>query len=664
VRSFRRFAARWPISVLCITVLIAPLAGTALAPLPALAQTGTIEVAVVDFRNVSKVSNEMFGAMATDAVVVELLRCGKFGVVTADTLQAKMEELGYKSKEDRALKVHLTPSMMVRVGGEVGADSVVSGEVTSIKVDRGKKRAEARIVVRMLDVASGEWVNGAVATGASNPRIGYTPDRDTDWIIEAINSAARKAVETMVQYIIPEATIIGTIGPNEVLLNRGSQEGLEPGMEMIVLRRGDAGEEEVVGRVRISKVSDTDSRASVVRSTRGVKPEDRVRAVYELPKDTGGKEVEAPRTDSKKRIAVGSKLLWGLVTLIGIATFFKGGGDRPEQLPTAVVMAGRSPDVTAATEDGGILIAWNNPKDVRHADVIEFHVWRDNHGNWGSGAGGEAGSNLGPVMANDMVTAAPLNGPAGSFDHMCVDFTYPKDFDYLRASADHTDLDEGSLEPMMGISIGVPHQYWVTCLYRRFQPTTGTTTGTEDNVTYWETSAIYAGRATYVTRPIPESPGGTTGTTYVDLTNVTFVWRGSRGADQYVIEVSTVPDFNREQTWVRQEYQPTGTDGERFTRTYTNVLKNAQGVVVPELAGAPPGATLYWRVGARNSQDVPGPYPALPTPVSNGPKNTRYMYTGQGDIFMFMTLPDMPEPPPDQPGDGDGGEGPPPPPPI
>lgn len=657
MRSFRRFAARWPINVFCVLTFISPIIGTALTPLPALAQTGTIEVAVVDFRNASKMPNEMFGTMATDAVVVELLRSGKFGVTASDTLQAKMEELGYKTKEDRTLKLVMTPSMMVRLGQDLGVDGIVHGEITSIKMDSVKKKAEVRLVVRMLHVGSGEWSNGAIATGESNPRIGYSADKDTDLIIEAINNAARQAVESMVQYIIAEATIIGTFSPTEVLLNKGAEEGLKSGMEMIVLRRNDAGEDEVVGRIRISTLGNNDSHGTVISTTRGLKPEDRVRAVYELPLDTGGK-AGPPRLESKARMAKGAKLLWGLVALVGLATLFKGGGEQGETLSSVVAMAAKTPDITTMGGDGGIMIAWNNPRGVRYTDIVEFHIWRDNQGHYGP-QGGSDTLNVGPVMLNDDISSASQPTPVGSFDHIAVDEIGARQLGYRYANLDHSDIGDGNIDTV-GIKTGVPHQYWVTCLYKRH----GTDADGGDVTTYWETEGAYGGRATYLTRPQLDSPGGTVTGDYVDLTNVTFRWKGSGGADQYVIEVSPTPDFKRDQTWVDVIYQPTAADLQLFSKTYANVLKDASsGTVVSELASVPPGGTLYWRVGARNRMDVPGPCPALPSPQVDGPKNTRYIYCDMSEYYSFMTLPDMPEPPPDTGGGGTGDGGTPPPPP-
>ncbi len=614
-----------------------------------------MEVSVVDFRNTSKIPNEMFGTMATDAVVVELLRSGKFSVTTADALQTKMEELGYKAKDDRVPKVIMTPAMMVRLGQEVGADAVVTGEITSIKVD-GNKKAEAKISLRMLDVASGVWMNGAIATGTSNPRIGYTADKDTDLIIEAINNAARQAVETMVQYIIPEATIIGTFGATEVLLNKGAQDGIQNGMEFIVLRRGETGLDEVVGRIRISTASDTDAKASIISSTRGLKPEDRVRAVFDLPKDTGG-TAKPKGPETQKRIARGTNLLWGLVALVGIAAAFKAGtGAGNETVPGAVVMAATSPEVTSTFDNsGGVFIGWNRPRPLSTQDIVEWHIWRDDTSNYG--AIGGSGANTGPVMVNDRVTAEGVRTPVGTFEHSVLDDLAARSFTYSYSDKERS-LATGDMDAL-GLVKGVSHPYWVSCLYARHT----TDSSGKDVVTYWETDPQPAGRATFVSRPVCDTPGGPVPTTYQDLSNITFEWKGSAGGDQYVIEVSPSYNFERNQTWTNVIYRPTAQDGTQYTMTYTNVLKNADtGQTVPELASVPAGGTVYWRVGCRNRLDNPGPYPAGPSPQVDGPKNTRYIYSDPLSTYSFMTLPDLPGPPPDGGGGSGGGDNPPPPP--
>ncbi|HEY3297891.1 MAG TPA: hypothetical protein VGK34_04475, partial [Armatimonadota bacterium] len=211
MRSFRGMAARWPVSVMCIVAMLVPGLVGVFTPSAAQAQVQTTRVAVVNFTNQSKVPDQMFTSMARDAVVVELLRSGKFDVTPTETLQSEMEKLGYRTKDERSPKVALTTSMMQKLGQELNVSSIIDGEIVSMEIDRAKKTAKVRLAVRMLDVVSGELVNGSVATGTSYPRIGFTGDQDTDWVVEAINDAAAKAIDTMVKYLLPEAYVLHSI---------------------------------------------------------------------------------------------------------------------------------------------------------------------------------------------------------------------------------------------------------------------------------------------------------------------------------------------------------------------------------------------------------------------------------------------------------------------
>lgn len=611
MKAFRKFAARWPVSALCIAALILPITGAIFTPIPASAQTGTIEIAVVDFRNSSKMPNDMYGTNATAAVTVELLRSGKFSVTSTDDMQSKMEELGYKAIGDRALKVSLTPSMMMRLGQDVGATCVAIGDLSSVKVDVGKRNAEARIAVRLLDVSSGEWVNGAIATGTSNPRIGYTVDNETDWVMEAISNAAHSAVDTMVRYIIPEATVIGTVGTSDVLLNKGSQDGIAEGLEMIVLRRGDTGQDEVVGRIKVSMVTDTDARASVTKSTRGVKPEDRVRAVYELPIDSSSKGTVAPRSGEKKRMAKASNTFWGILALLAISALFGGGGSKVEKVD-ATAMA--RTDVSGNNTN---LVLWNNPKNVLFANIEEYHIWRGSPGGI-------------PVYVAEQGEGAEINT---GFDHSYDDGIASRTVAYNSVDSGNTLVSNTAT--VQGITLGTTYPYYVSCLYK-YQVTDAQGAVTDF---YRETKPVYAGKATALMLPRQVSPGSIEGGDYVELSDsVSFNWEGSRGANEYVIEVCPNLNFTRNETWVGHKTQVTPTEGMLLYATFD--LSAAS-----ELENVAEESTLYWRVGARNSGDTPGPYPgpAGPSTQASGAKSTRYIYSEHP--YSFLTLGGVPPPP-------------------
>ncbi|MHB1457845.1 MAG: hypothetical protein ACYC0V_13125 [Armatimonadota bacterium] len=645
MRSFRSFTTRWPISALCIAVLLGPIL-IGLIQSPAAAQSGTMEVAVVDFLNLSKTTPDaMYAKMATDAVVVELLRSGKFSVTADDALKSKMVELGFRTQDDQGANIYLTDSNLQRLGQEVGATSVITGEISTINIDDKKKKAEVRVAVRMLDVASGEWINGAVAVGVSHARVSYESQKDADSIIEAINDAARKAVDSMVSYIIPEATILGTAGTSEILMNRGTQDGIKTGMDLIVLRRGETGIDEVVGKIRVQSVSDTDSRAKVVNAPRGVKPGDHVRAIFKLPEVSSTGQIDVEKSaKAEKRVNKRNSLFYGLVALVGIAAFMKGGRGRTEAVPGAVAVAAIDPDIGILTQGPGVMVLFNSPSSIGTQNILEYHIWRDEAGTL---PGGSSGGGIGPVWVTDEFTSTPRTTPFGKFDHLVVlseAILDPVSHQY--PSQDHTSLTSVSITGVAPTNPGYPHPFWVSCLYQRFTAASGITT-------YWETVPSFAGRATSLRRPTSVAPGAVVTSETVDLSEATFQWLGTLGADTYVIELCPFPDFRRSATWVQQYFQPTPQDLMPFSRSigYTNV-SDALGIKawiadmqkIGKLTITDP--VVYWRVGARAMNDTPGPYPTGDANAQvSGPKNTRYIYSDPNNILSFNVNDDVPPPP-------------------
>ncbi len=621
MRAFRSHAARRPISVLCILSVCLTLCATvALSPSSVQAQVaGITQVAVIDFRNASSMPGQMFGRMATDAVVLELIRSGKFGVIPSDTLEATMKQLGYDA--------NMNQSAMVRLGQEAEATSVVSGELLSVKIDKDKKKAEARIAVKLVDVASGEVVNGAVAAGISQPRIGYTAD-DDKMVVEAIRDAARNAVETLVSYIIPEATVLNSIGTSSVLLNKGSQEGLEPGMEMIVLRRMEGGQEEVVGRIKISHVSESDATASILKAPRGVKPEDRVRAVYKMPDYSSSSQISPPKRVSRQGMNRGKNLMWALAAAVILGVVMKPGSSDSPQLPGAVAMAARSPilgyEGHPATEDGSIVLAWNTPNLIRRLDIKNFVIKRN----------GRVVAYLSPTETPELDA-----GAAGKFDFYYIDRPGPKD----DISYEFPEGTEHEYTGIMGPEEGVVYSYQISAIYERARPSDGT-------VALFETDPVNIPYACALAAPVCVMPDNVTD---VPMSSVTFEWEPSTGADLYRIEVSTDPAFLRSNTFCKDIRR---SEAPNFEKTL-----NLAGA--PELASVTDGQELFWRVGARRMADNPGPYPdGLGGAVAvSGSNNTRFIYS---DYLSFRVADLPPGPGGDDGGDpGDDDDGGPPPPP-
>ncbi len=346
---------------LCYSLVMALLA-TLLPPFvrPACAQLmPQYSVGVVDFVNESGVQGDLLARLATDAVVVEMSKTNRYDVsITRTMIRKGMEDLG--------LRPPLTKLGLVRLGEYLEADAMLEGAIKSVQIAGSgpTRRASVSIVVQMIDQASGEIINGAVQTGHSSARVGYTAD-DNSLITEAINNAAFLAVKTMIDYVIPEATVMMNIGASQVMLNKGSRDGIKPGMRMIVLRQ-----KEIIGYIDITSADPTDSYARVAKSMRGIQPEDKVRAIFEMPTVSMALKSEPLPTGAPSHGRMGGsaaskigKFLVGLLIVGGLIAIFKG-GTGTEDAPTASAI-------------GPLVIRWD-PKLYSHGQgVAELQVIRD-----------------------------------------------------------------------------------------------------------------------------------------------------------------------------------------------------------------------------------------------------------------------------------------------
>jgi len=553
----------------------------------------SMAVGVVDFTNQSGVQGELLSRLATDAVVVELSK--RFDVITRSQLQQQMDLLG--------LKPPLSRIGLVRLGEALNADAMIEGIITSVQIggQGAARRAAVTIVIRMLDQASGEVLNGAIQTGFSNPRVGQGADDDT-LITEAIDNAAYLAVKTMMEYIIPEATVQSTIRENEVMLNRGSRDGIKRGMRMIVTR-----DREIIGYLEVKSVSPNDSLAVVTKAMRGVRPEDKAKAIFDMPaaaKVAPEPGMPAGAPPAKQRggaflSKVSSILVLAGAVFLGAKLFKKSGVESIGATTAEAIIDGSG---SPAVE-----ITWDPKSLQRGKNVLEYHVYRN-------------------FDADPVAVATPAQRSAiDSIRNTTVSFQRV-DMQTNQATA-----ATATVQPLLA---GTPVTYYVSAVY---VVTSLQGAGQQQASTrYYETERKLAGQATTIQRItvedmyISSGDADVRGDDQVDLRKVNFHWRTRRGADRYCIEVSEEPNFTAAlRFWSMPDAVQTdpGSDG---------VWVNKQ--VVQQLYDVfykPAIQTLYWRVGARNSGDNPGPKPPPGRPTA------RWIF-GQAKTFTTVESPPVP----------------------
>lgn len=545
-------------------------------------------VVVVDFVNESGVMGNTLARIATDAVQVEMSKTARYdvSVITRTQIKDEMDRLDIHPPLD---KVNL-----VRLGEALTADAILEGTIKSVQLAGSgpTARASATLAVQLIDQASGEVVNGAVQTGTSSARVGYTADPDA-LITEAVSKAAFLVVKTMVDYVIPEATVQVNIGADQIQLNRGVRDGIKPGMRMIVLRS-----KEIIGYVEIREVENNSSIAKIVKSMRGVQPEDKLRAIFDMPavgSATVRTEPMPGGAPARGRIGSGAagrigKFLLGALIIFGVANLVR--GQRGSEPPPAIGTLG-------PTE-----ITWNPTKYGHGLNVLEYQVLRDSF---------TSGST--PVKALRSPTDIDAGrtslanlygmGPALAFNYYAL--TANPDISYTSTAVTLP------VEPF-----GITHQYQVRVLYRvipAVAPGTGTDPGTDPGTgtggaagtgtRYYYTpvsneitmTAIEPVRNADIVSPRYDPSLGPTDLLISDLQDPTidmFAWNAKAGADIYYVKVEPVIPGNA------PSYQSSNV----YATGPTVKLPQSERTKLATILSGYPDKVMKWRVYCRHQADT------------------------------------------------------------
>jgi curli biogenesis system outer membrane secretion channel CsgG len=538
-----------------------------------------MQVGVIDFRNDSGYGGDMLARCATDAVVIELSKSNRFDVITRAQIQAQMKELD--------IKPPLNPTERERLGQELAADAMIEGAIKAVEI-RGTgptRRAVVTVVVRMVDQASQEVVNGAVQSGWSQMRVGSDTD-DDKLISDAINNSAYQAVKTMIDYIIPEATVQNTIRTNEVMLNKGARDGLRVGMRMIVIR-----DREIIGEIQLREVDPDNAFAYVVRQIRGIRPEDKARAVFDMPeipylKADPSTQSGSPSLTYGKKQGLFSRLIkpvLAIATIWVLADIFIPNGTETVGAVTAEAgLSGYALPLEGGTP--GVRIKWNPNKLAKGLNVVRYKIWRNDFG--------------GPVMCAEAGDGEAFDaGQAGPVTFPIVDpLTH--------------EMSGGQMQ-VPAMPLGVPLRYQVSAVYVVHKQQ-----GAEPVDEYYETPKAPCGQATPITQITLAGLRQPTNGNQQNLQKVTFEWLSRKGADTYIVEASIDPTFRDASSMFVSNpiaFSPAA-DGQTVRLEVAAALYNRfRSISIDQ--------RIYWRVGARSSVDRPGPIPA------DGRPDYRYIYS-------------------------------------
>ncbi|MEP0767132.1 MAG: hypothetical protein HRF45_11395 [Fimbriimonadia bacterium] len=539
--------------------------------------------AVVEFVNRSDYGGAATAAMATDSVRIELSKSQRYDVLPKNTVDQTLKDLGMAPPLDR-LKY-------LKIGQELQCEAIVSGTVDQVLITKNPLKARVVMSVYVYDSASGRAIRGASGViGESTGRVGMTGGEDA-LVQEAIQLAALEAVTTISSLKIPDATILFA-NPQKVLMNKGAREGIRPGMEMLVLRYGD-----YVATIKVIEVSADDAEAAVIESTKGVRPGDKARAIFPVEelKIVGTKVIRgAPKQKNLGNIFV-TALVVGLV--LALITGPGGGGSNTatNDLTTEAVFD--------PARGSGVKVSWNpNIFAIANYTRVEWHIWRSD------------------------VANAPIGVVLGT-ENFFIDDTTPLAFNWRQVEliGPGTDCieDPGTEEGTeVALVPGRTYNYSLSLVYRVKSIDLPGGGGDDQADCFFESDPVNArGTATVLEQVGLEQP--VNGSESVNLKTVRFSWRAVTGANHYVVQVSRDLTFPRGTAVRNVFFLP--------TTQQSGILSSD----TLDIRGLFPGAKrLYWRVGARNLNDVPGP-----VPDKNG---NRYVFS---EPWEFTPV-DEPPPPP------------------
>ncbi|GAB4463811.1 MAG: hypothetical protein OHK0029_33060 [Armatimonadaceae bacterium] len=261
-------SGRFPFALARLCLLIPVLALLFAATPAANAQlVRTPLVAVLDF-TVPEGGNKILSRQITDSVVLEMQRNATYDVVPRSQVQEAMTAQGLYAPLDR--------TSLIRLGQALGVRYIATGQLENLSILKGRTGIRVGISMLFLDVQTGEYSNGARASAVApvpNDPEGSPAEVGQLMLNQAMANAAFQAVGELKEFQLPEATVLMTRS-DTVLINGGVRNGIRPGMEFIVLRNG-----ERVGRIRVTAASAYDATAYILDIGKGIRPEDRARAV-------------------------------------------------------------------------------------------------------------------------------------------------------------------------------------------------------------------------------------------------------------------------------------------------------------------------------------------------------------------------------------------------
>ena len=207
-------------------------------------------VGVVDFQNKTKYGEARLGTSASDILLTELVKSGKFIVVERDKMNKLLEE------QKLGMSGAIDPNTAAKMGKILGLNAIVTGSISQFGVENEgseyllaqskKQTAKCTVDIRVVDVETGQVLYADSGSGLASKTarsvvgLGTRAGYDETLEGESLRAAIVKFMNNIVAQVEkkPWSCRVADAEGQSVYLNAGSDSNLPLGTKLTVYRAG------------------------------------------------------------------------------------------------------------------------------------------------------------------------------------------------------------------------------------------------------------------------------------------------------------------------------------------------------------------------------------------------------------------------------------------
>lgn len=207
-------------------------------------------IGVVEFENKTAYGQKRLGEAASDILITELVKSGKFIVVEREKLDKVMAEQKLQQQGN------IDPQTAVKLGQILGLEAIVVGVVSEFGVKKEgsdyllaqskQQVAEVSVDIRVIDVQTGQVILADSGKGITRSKkasflgMGTKGGYDETLEGEALRAAIVKFVDNIANQLNkkPWSASIADAYGDEIYLNAGSNSNINPGLKLSCYKQG------------------------------------------------------------------------------------------------------------------------------------------------------------------------------------------------------------------------------------------------------------------------------------------------------------------------------------------------------------------------------------------------------------------------------------------